>query len=306
MLEAAIEGFVRQPESGDFDDLARRLFALQVERLPTCRRLAAAAGVAPESLADWRRFPLAEASPTLAGDADGTAERLLRAALDVTLAARCLAGLERPPALVLLARGPAGEREPDPLARRLLSRHAGPGSLVARGAGAEARSWLAARQRAGRPGLMVCTTGALAELVDYLERRRLRFRLPPGSVASATGEPPPGLPWPEVRAAAGERLSLPAERLVRGYAPAGVASRFDTATISGGDPDLFLAPHWTRVRVLEAATGRELPDGEAGRLAILDLATVASPAHVLTPDSGRREGAGFRLLAVRDEAPRGR
>jgi len=56
------------------------------------------------------------------------------------------------------------------------------------------------------------------------------------------------------------------------------------------------APPWVRTRVLDPMTLKDLPPGEVGVLAHLDLGNLGSVAAVLTEDLGRRLPGGFQLL----------
>lgn len=55
-------------------------------------------------------------------------------------------------------------------------------------------------------------------------------------------------------------------------------------------------PPWVRTRVLDPLTLRDLPSGEVGVLAHLDLGNLGSVAAVLTEDLGRQLPGGFQLL----------
>ena len=81
-----------------------------------------------------------------------------------------------------------------------------------------------------------------------------------------------------------------------------LTSQCYTAVLGGGDPDLFLSPHWMRARVLHPETLAEQPPGEPGLLALFDLANVGSAVHLLTEDLAAAEGEGFRLLGRAGEA----
>jgi hypothetical protein len=85
-----------------------------------------------------------------------------------------------------------------------------------------------------------------------------------------------------------------------------LSSQCYTATLLGGDPEVFHSPHWVRARVLHPETLAEQPVGEPGLLAVFDLANVGSAAHVLTADlatrAGEGEEAGFRLLGRAGDA----
>ncbi len=56
------------------------------------------------------------------------------------------------------------------------------------------------------------------------------------------------------------------------------------------------APPWVRTRVLDPMTLKDLPPGEVGVLAHLDLGNLGSVAAVLTEDLGRQLLGGFQLL----------
>jgi hypothetical protein len=74
-----------------------------------------------------------------------------------------------------------------------------------------------------------------------------------------------------------------------------LTSQAYTRALVGGVPGLFVAPRWMRVRALDPLSLAELPMGESGILAILDLANLGSALHLLTEDLGRVESEGFRL-----------
>ena len=78
-----------------------------------------------------------------------------------------------------------------------------------------------------------------------------------------------------------------------------LTSQLYTEALTGGDPGLFVAPPWVRVRVLDPETLAEAPAGQPGLIAIFDLANLGSAVHLLTEDLGSApEGAegGVRLL----------
>ena len=156
-----------------------------------------------------------------------------------------------------------------------------------------------ARQREGRPVMILATAFALVQWLDSLERLGLRFRLPPGTVLFETGgfkgkttelsRDGSARPGPEL---AGSCPGI----VVREYGMTELTSQCYTRTLLGGDPDLFVAPHWVRVRVLDPETLEEAPAGSPGLIAVFDLANLGSAVHLLTEDLGVAEGEGFRLL----------
>jgi acyl-CoA synthetase (AMP-forming)/AMP-acid ligase II len=193
----------------------------------------------------------------------------------------------------------------------VLARFGSPESVVACGRrgveAAAARSWTAARQRAGRPVLVLATSLALDQWLGALERLGLRFRLPAGSAVFETGgfkgravELTPARQLERLE----ERLDVPPSAVVCEYGMTELTSQCYTLALHGGDPEVFVAPHWVRVRVLDPATLAEQAPGEPGLIAVFDLANLGSAAHLLTEDLGvlvpgrvgPEGGQGFRLL----------
>ncbi len=332
-LPGRIARFLTTPASDDFDRLALDAFAWQFERSEPLRRLCARRGTEPGTATGWRDVP---AVPTTAfkalslslsgaaagadaltfrssGTREGEAARsvhvhpfpdLYRATIDAAFPAFCLPRGDRPPMLSLV---PDREEAPDSslafMIDHVLARWGGEGCARAfgrRGVDARAaRSWLGARQRDGRACLLLGTTFALADLVESLDRLGLRFRLPPGSAAFETG----GFKGRErevegggLAAALGSRLGLGPGDRVGEYGMTELTSQLYTRTLLGGPPDLYAAPHWVRVRVVDPETLAEVPAGDDGLIAVFDLANLGSAVHVLTEDLGRVEPGGLRLL----------
>jgi hypothetical protein len=301
-----ITALVRSASSETFDELALALFRFQYERNAGYRELCDRRGATPEVVADWRDVPTATAPPEASPEPQSegaTAEanrHLHRAVIDRSFAAAGLAGGERPPVLSLI---PSGEESSDPglgiLADHVLRARAAPDSLVAaarRGVeAARARSFLGARQRDRRPTLILATTTTLGQLLDALERRGLRFRLPPGSRVVEAGRRGPSGGVPLARLVEG--LGVPPEGVVHEYGVEGLVTRFYAGHGQRGEPRGFLPPPWARVRILDPETAGEQPAGAAGAIAIFDLASVGTVAHVLTGETGIAGEGGFRLAA---------
>ena len=325
MLTERIADYVRGADAEPFADLVRDAFAAHYEHSPPLRVLADAAGLAPGELSDWRQGPM---GPTLAfktqrltidepreefhssGTTDGAPSvhhhpypDLYRTVIDATFPAACLAGLERPPMLSLV---PTREQAPkSSLAFMLdhaLRRWGGEDSeTVARAGGIDAtraRGFLAARQRDGRPVVVLATAWAVVQLLEALERLGLAFRLPPGSRLFETGGykgRSRELSHAELLAALELRLGLPPSAVIREYGMTELTSHFYAAPSPGGDAP-FTAPPWVRVRVLDPMTLDEIETGATGLLAVFDLANVGSALHVLTEDLARAVNGGFRLV----------
>jgi hypothetical protein len=318
--------FIAEPERDSFADLALAAFAFQFERIEPYRRMCERRRATPATVADWREVPLvpalafkslrlhaAPARETFRSSGTTQGERsvhhhpfpeLYRRTIDASFPHHCLPG---PPPVPMLSLIPGRAQLPDSslgfMIDHALRRWGAADSVTAFSARgvevAKARSWLGALQRARRPGLVLATAFALAELASVLARQDLRFRLPPGSAVFETGgfkgrrgEIAPA----ELAERIGDRLGIPAGAIVREYGMTELTSQFYTRALAGGDPELFLGSAWTRVRVLEPATLVEAPAGTAGLLAVFDLANLGSAVHLLTEDLGVAEGEGFRLL----------
>jgi hypothetical protein len=329
-IRAFVAG-ARHPEA-DFERLALEAFARQFERVAPYRALCERAGRTPASVAAWRDVPLvpaaAFATVELATDppvelfrSSGTLggapsvhrhpfPELYRAVVDATFPRHCLPRGGRPAMLALV---PPRELAPDSslgfMVAHAIERFGGPGSAWAFGArGVEvgrARSWLGARQREHEPVVLLATAFALADLLAFLERSDLRFRLPAGSTVFETGGYK-GRTRESTREELVERigrwLGVPAELVVSEYGMTELTSHAYTDVLGGGAPGRFVAPPWMRVRALDPATLAERPAGEVGLLAIFDLANAGSALHLLTEDLGSIEEGGFRLAGRAPDA----
>jgi len=325
-----IASFIRATEPSEtFEELALAAFAFQFERIAPYRRLCEGRGVTPETVTDWQQVPpvptaafktleLAAAPAVEVFRSSGTTGEarsvhhhpfpdLYRAVIDASFPPYCLplqGGASRLPILSLI---PTREQLPDSslafMADHILARWGSPESATAFGArGVEAvraRSWVASRQREGRPVLVLATAFALAQWLDWLDRIDLRFRLPAGTVVFETGGfkgKTTELTRAELLRRLGDRLSVPPEQVVREYGMTELTSQCYTRVLLGGDPDLFVSPPWVRVRIIDPATLAEAPAGTVGLISIFDLANVGSAVHLLTEDLGVAERDGFRLL----------
>lgn len=324
-----ISRFLTAPESGSFDDLALAAFAYQFERVLPFRRMSEGRGLDPGTVAGWREIPpvptaafktmeLAAAPAVELFRSSGTTGEarsvhhhpfpdLYRQVIDASFPRFCLPYAGSGGRLPILSLVPSREQLPDSslsfMADHVLARYGAPESATLFGARgvevAKARSWAGARQREGRPVLVFATAFALAQWLDGLERQELRFRLPAGSAVFETGGfkgRVTEMTRDDLLARLGTWLNIPREFVVREYGMTELTSQCYTRALSGGDPDLFVAPHWVRVRVLDPETLAEVPAGTPGLLAVFDLANLGSAVHVLTEDLGVAEGEGFRLI----------
>lgn len=329
-----IRGFVggATHSETEFEALALEAFGRQFERIAAYRAMCERAGRTPASVESWREIPLvpaaAFATVELATDpplevfrSSGTLggapsvhrhpfPDLYRAVVDATFPRFCLPRGGRPAMLALV---PPRTVAPDSslgfMVAHVLERFGGPGSDHAFGErGVEvgrARSWLGARQRALEPVVLLATAFALADLLAFLERSDLRFRLPAGSVVFETGGykgRTRELTRDELLERIARWLGVPDELVVSEYGMTELTSQAYTDAVGGGAPGRFVAPPWMRVRALDPGTLAERPRGEVGLLSIFDLANVGSALHVLTEDLGSTEAGGFRLAGRAPDA----
>jgi hypothetical protein len=329
-----IASFVRggSAAESDFERLARAAFAYQYERIPAYRARCERAGVAPGDVASWHDVPTVPAAAfatlELATDPPldsfrsrgtlGAARSvhrhpfpdLYRAVVDASFPAACLPRGDRPPMLALV---PPREIAPDSslgfMVDHVLARFGGPGSAWGFGArGVEmgrCRSWLGAHQRGGRPVLVLATALALADLLDFLARMNLHFRLPSGSAIFETGGfkgRTRSVDRDGLLEMATRWLGVPPSQVVSEYGMTELTSQAYTRTLAGGEPGRFVPPGWMRVRALDPESLAELPPGASGILAVFDLANVGSALHLLTEDVGRIDGDGFRLEGRANDA----
>ncbi len=148
---------------------------------------------------------------------------------------------------------------------------------------------LASRQ----PSLYLGTAFSFVHLLDYLVERDLRVKLPAGSRVMETGgykNRSRVLPKAELHALITDRLGVPRENIICEY---GMSELSSQAYDFGRS---FHFPPWARGQIISPETGREVADGEAGLIRVLDLANVYSVAAIQTEDLGVRRGDGFELI----------
>lgn len=107
--------------------------------------------------------------------------------------------------------------------------------------------------------------------------------LPPGSWAMETGGykgTRRSLSKHELYSQFHQILGLPFKSVINEYSMTELSSQFYTSGID----QPHIAPPWTRIRVIDPITGTDSPAGEAGHLAIYDLANLHSVQAILTQD----------------------
>jgi hypothetical protein len=203
----------------------------------------------------------------------------------------------------LLSLVPAREDVPDSSlgfwAEHIVARHGAQGSVVAMtSTGVDLEAADAFSREAARRGGPVSVLATVLALLDWLERGD-PAPLPPGSTLVETGGfkgRRRAIERQELLALVEEKLGLPPSRVVREYGMSELTGHCYTRVLAGGDPDLFVPPHYMRVRPLDPETLEEARPGQPGLLSIFDLANLGSACHLLTQDLGVAEAGGFRLL----------
>jgi hypothetical protein len=326
-LVAAVERFVESPSDSAFAELALRAFRFQFERVEPYRRWCERTGANPATVHDWRRIPWLPASAlksvalhaapsalvfrssgTTAGERRSEHHQpfpqLYRRVVEHSFPDFCLPRGDRPPMLSLVpAFEPARESSLSFMVDHVLATFGGVDSAnVVSAEGIDhdrARSWIALRERDPRPCLVLTTALALDQFLRSLERDGVRLRAPAGSALFVTG----GFKTRQAELTLEDlldrlelRLAIPSAAVVQEYGMTELTSQAYTRALVGGPTDLFVCPHWMRVRILDPITLEEAAMGDTGLLAVLDLGNVGSVLHLLTEDLARVEEDGFRLL----------
>ena len=335
-LDRRVRAWMAEPWAEDearFASLALELFAFQFERCAPYARFCEGRGRTPRSVRSWREIP---AVPTGAfkeltlrsfpaertckvfrtsGTSHGRRGALPLDTLEVYEASLLpsferfvlpdLAAGERA-SFAMLAPSPGedGESSLSHMFGTLVERRGSPRSaFFVRGGELVEERLLAALRRAEEGGEALVLCGAAFAFVHLLERlaaRGERVALPARTRAMETGgfkgrarERGRDALYAELE----ERLGLPAARIVNQYGMTELGSQFyDTVLREPAAPRRKLGPPWTRVRLLDPATGEDAAPGEVGMLTIVDLANTGSVLAVQTADLGRALADGFEVL----------
>jgi hypothetical protein len=157
---------------------------------------------------------------------------------------------------------------------------------------------LAQVERSGEPFGLLGASYSFVHLLDELQRRGQRFRLPPGSRILDTGgykKQSQELPLEAFYLSLGATFGVPRSLCINMYGMTELSTQFyddGNATL----PSVKSGPHWIRSKLVDPATGREVPKGERGVLAHCDLGNFNSVASILTEDVGLEVPGGFLLL----------
>ena len=151
--------------------------------------------------------------------------------------------------------------------------------------------------------------GPAFSFVHWLDELTEKFHLPEGSRVMETGGykgRSREIPKTELHGMISKKLGISTDWIVCEYGMCELGSQaYDTVAGSGFDR-CFHFPNWARAQIINADTGVEVNDGEAGLLRIFDLSNVRSVIGVQTQDLAIRRGNGFELIGRSTRAnPRG-
>ena len=335
-IEGELLAWMRdEPERDDerrFERLALALFAHQFESNAPYGRFCAARGSTPATVAAWRDIPAvpsgafkelalrcfpSERTVRVFRTSGTSLERrgelhldtlaLYEAALVPSFEAGVLPDLAAGEKLPCFVLAPSPLEAPDSSLSHMfgvmLARRGTPesGFFVQGGALAIDALLGALEAASAAPKLLLCGSAfAFVHLLEASEARGLRLALPTGARVMETGgfkgrsrelsrETLHG--WIE------ERLGVPPAHSVNQYGMTELGSQFyDSVLRAPGAARRKLVPPWTRIRIVDPESGRDVPSGEVGAIRIVDLANTGSVLAVTTADLGRALGDGFEVL----------
>jgi len=316
-----------------FEALALELFRFQFERCAAYRRFCEGRGRTPRTIRAWHEIPpvptgafkevalrsfpaqrcthvfrTSGTSSELRGELALDTLALYEASLVPSFRLHVLPDLAEGARMRLRILTPSAQEAPDSslshMFTTLLPLFGAPGSGFDVSGGRVDHAALLARLRAAsEAGELVALCGtafAFVHLLDELTRRGETLSLPAGSRVMETGGfkgRSREMPRAELYAAIESCLGVPSARIVNQYGMTELGSQFyDTTLRFPGTERRKLGPPWARVRLVDPATGEDIPDGEVGMIVVVDLANTGSVLALETADLGRRVGDGFEVL----------
>ena len=336
-IDDALLAWMREPhwhaDEARFEALALALFAHQFEHCAPYRRFCERRGRTPAQLRDWRGippvptgafkevdlrcFPPEHTVHTFRTSGTSTARRgalhldtleLYEASLLPSFRRFVLSDLHDADAharLLVLAPSPAEARDSSlsHMFGVLIRELGAEGSRFFVEAGTLRADPLLSDLEAASDGapLALCGTAfSFVHLLDELERRGARLRLPASARIMETGGfkgRSRSLPRPELYLRLEDRLGVPVERIVNQYGMTELASQFHDSVLH--EPDAArrkLGPPWARVRIVDPDSGEDVRDGEKGAVVVFDLANSGSILAIQTADLGYPVEDGFEVL----------
>jgi hypothetical protein len=157
---------------------------------------------------------------------------------------------------------------------------------------------LRAAERSGEPCAVLGASYSIVHQHDSLAASGETFRLPEGSRLLDTGgykSQSRELPLEAFYDVLAATFGVPRERCINMYG----MTELSTQLYDDGNavvPSVKSGPHWIRSRLVDPATGRDVPAGERGILVHCDLANFNAVTTILTEDVGVAADGGFLLL----------
>lgn len=327
----AVSQAIAQPSLSEteFNDLALRLFAHQYTHNAALRRFAQARGRTPRTVRRWQDIPAVPiqafkdctlscvptegcarvfmTSGTTRGEVRGRHFHPTLQVYDASMRRhfeqRFMKGV---PALRMGILFPPETLMPhSSLAHYLqlaLAHHGSAGSdtyIDAQGLRVDALcAALADTQQRGEPIALLGASYSFVHLLDALQARGLRFRMPEGSRILDTGGfkgQSREVPMESFYTELCDRFGVPRAHCINMYGMTELSSQFYDAG-NAVLPSVKRAPHWMRTRVVDPLSGDDVPAGERGVLVHTDLANFNSTLSILTEDVGQVRDDGFVLL----------
>lgn len=156
------------------------------------------------------------------------------------------------------------------------------------------------RQAAADAACLVAGTAyGFVHLLDHLQLRKLRLRLPTGSRLMETGGykgRSRELEKVELHRRLTQALGVPESHIVSEYGMSELGSQAYDRRVGASGPRVFRFPSWCRVRVLQPGSTLPPPSGTPGLLTLFDLANLRSVLALQTEDLGVAEGEGFAYV----------
>lgn len=146
-------------------------------------------------------------------------------------------------------------------------------------------------QSLDQPVMILGTALAFLKLCEKLKSKSIKLPLPTGSALLETGGYKGSRRTLE-KSVFYQNLkqffNIPPERIFNEYSMTELSSQFYTSGLNRP----HLAPHWTRIQIIDPETRKSVSPGQTGHLQILDLANLGSVASIRTED-----------LAIAGESP---
>ena len=328
ILELIGQGLENRDDA-QFNRLALDLFEYQFARNQPYQNFCHRRGVEPAGVSSWRDmpavptsafkdaalacFPVEQAAVVFetSGTTQSTAKRgrhylqttdLYRESIIPNFAAHLLTDEATPPLLILT---PPPEDAPHSSLSFMMGVVAGEfgrrgSNYFIRDGQLEARRLADALQMAvgfGEPVILLGTAFAFVHFFEWCEENQQSFRLPKGSRAMETGGfkgKSREMPKEELWQLFDDYLLLSSDRIVNEYGMTELGTQFYDVKLNLSTHKFV--PPWSRVLIVDPATGDEVGMGERGLIRIFDLTNRSSVMAIQTEDIGIRRAQGFEVI----------